>query len=190
MMNYKKDIESCLEVLHNGGLILYPTDTIWGLGCDATNEMAIQKIFNLKQRSEEKSMIILLAEESEISTYTQQKSIKVYDYIKGLNKPVTVIYNLAVNLPPNLINNDGSIGIRLVQDDFCQSLIKEFGKPIVSTSANISGYPAPTLFSDIDVLIKNGVDYVVEHRQEEQHASQPSAIVKIEENGTVTIIRH
>lgn len=190
MLGFKNDIKHCLRVLQSGGVILYPTDTIWGIGCDATNEKAVADIYKIKKRNESKSMIILVSDESEILKYTNQKStLKIYDYIKGIQKPTTVIYNDAVNLAPNLINSDGTIGIRIVRDEFCRELIREFGKPIVSTSANVSGYPPPKIFSDIDVLIKNSVDYVVERRQQEKVPGEPSTVIRMNDDGTYEVLR-
>lgn len=188
-MMFKYDIENCIKVLSSGGLILYPTDTVWGIGCDSTNEEAVSKIYKLKNRNESKSMIILVANEKDILNYTNTTELKIYDYIKGIHKPTTVIYQNAIHLADNLINADGSIGIRIVKDDFCQELIKAFGKPIVSTSSNISGYPAPSMFSEIDILIKDGVDYVVQHRQEEQVPGKPSTVIKMNEDGSYEILR-
>lgn len=188
-MLFEDDIENCTRVLNEGGIILYPTDTVWGIGCDPTNEIAISKIFKLKQRNESKSMIILVAEETDILHYTNQESIKFYDYLKGIHKPTTVIYQHAINLSEKVIAEDGSVAIRVVKDKFCKVLIKKFGKPLVSTSSNISGYPAPLLFSDIDILIKNGVDYIVRYRQDETELGQPSAIIKINDDGSYITIR-
>ena len=186
---FRNDIENCVKVLESGGLILYPTDTVWGIGCDPTNEEAVSKIYRLKNRNENKSMIILVADESDILQYTDHPSLKIYDYIKGIYKPVTVIYRNAKNLAPNLINKDGSIGIRIVKDPFCKELIQAFGKPIVSTSSNVSGYPPPKLFSDIDILIKDGVDYIVNHRQEEQVPGEPSTVIIMKEDGSYDVVR-
>lgn len=183
------DIEACLAVLNKGGLILYPTDTVWGIGCDPGNEVAVAKIYALKNRNEDKSMIILLADEKEIVNYTSQPLLTVFDYIKGTNKPVTVIYSHAKNLAPNLVNRDGSIGIRVVKDDFCKRLIQAFGRPIVSTSSNVSGYPAPGIFSDIDIKIKDGVDYVVQHRQDDTEPSTPSTVIRLGNDGSYQVIR-
>jgi L-threonylcarbamoyladenylate synthase len=188
-MQIHDDIEASVKVLERGGLILYPTDTIWGIGCDATNEKAVSKIYALKNRNEEKSMIILLAEEQDILNYTLQQDLKVYDYIKGITKPATVIYQDAKNLPKNLVNADGSIGIRVVKDEFCQRLIRAFGKPVVSTSSNVSGYPPPGIFSDIDVKIKAGVDYIVRYRQDDTEPGVPSTVIKLKEDGSYIIIR-
>ena len=188
-MLIEDDIKACLDVLSRGGMILYPTDTVWGIGCDATNEAAVAKIYKLKNRNEDKSMIILLADEEDILHYTLQKELKIYDYIKGISRPATVIYQDAKNLAKNLINQDGSIGIRIVNDAFCQALIRAFGKPIVSTSSNVSGYPPPKIFSDIDIKIKEGVDYVVRHRQDDQVPGVPSTVIQLKEDGSYKIIR-
>ena len=188
-MYFKQDIEECLTVLNNGGLILYPTDTVWGIGCDATNEKAVAKIYALKNRNEQKSMIILLADEKDILKYTDQQFPSVFDYVKGAHKPVTVIYSKAINLALNLVNADGSVGIRVVKDEFCKRLIHAFGKAIVSTSSNISGYPAPSVFADIDIKIKDGVDYVVQHRQDDMEPAAPSTVIKLNMDGSYSIIR-
>ena len=188
-MNFDIDIEQSLTVLQSGGLILYPTDTVWGIGCDATNAAAVAKIYALKKRSDEKSMIVLLADENEIPKYVSQPNPKIFDYIKGIHKPTTFIYEGAINLAENMTHADGTIGIRITNDTFCKKLISRFAKPLVSTSANISGYPTPVLFEDIDVEIKNGVDYVVQHRQDDVTAASPSAIVKLNVDGSLTIIR-
>lgn len=188
-MNIETDIEETLTVLRTGGIILYPTDTVWGLGCDATNAAAVAKIYALKKRSDEKSMIVLLADEHDIPKYVKQPDPKIFDYIKGIHKPTTFIYEGGINLAKNMMQGDGTIGIRITNDLFCKKLINRFGKPVVSTSANISGYPAPALFEDIDVEIKNGVDYIVQHRQDDINAASPSAIVKLNADGSLTIIR-
>ena len=188
-MNFDTDITEALLVLQTGGLILYPTDTVWGIGCDATDAAAVAKIFALKNREDGKSMIVLIADENEIPKYVSQPDPKVFDYIKGIYKPTTVIYEDATGLAKNLINKNGSIAIRVVKDAFCKKLINRFGKPIVSTSANIAGYPAPANFRDIDVQIKNGVDYIVQHRQDDITEAQPSAIVKWGSDGSLSIIR-
>jgi len=186
---FEDDIATCLSVLKKGGIILYPTDTVWGIGCDATNEQAVQKIYALKKRQQDKSMIILLSRESDILQYSNQDYPKVYDYIKDVAKPVTVIYKEAKNLAKNLVNSDGSIAIRIVRDKFCKTLIDLFGKPIVSTSSNISGYPPPAYFRDIDIEIKNGVDYIVQYRQDDTTMARPSTVVTIDEDGKIIILR-
>ena len=188
-MLFNDDIAECIKVLKSGGLILYPTDTVWGIGCDAQNEKAVSKIYALKKRNEQKSMIILLSDEKDILKYSDQQFPSVFDYVKGAHKPVTVIYSKAINLAPNLVNTDGSVGIRIVKDEFCKKLINAFGKAIVSTSSNISGYPAPGVFSDIDIKIKTGVDYIVRHRQDETEPSTPSIVIKLNADGSYTVIR-
>jgi len=188
-VKFEEDIELCLTALTEGGLILYPTDTVWGIGCDATNELAVAKIYRLKKRADEKAMIILLAEEKDILRYVTQPDPKVFDYIKGIHKPTTFVYEGGIGLAENIIQKDSSIAIRITKDPFCKQLIKRFGKPIVSTSANVSGYPPPAIFEDIDIAIKNGVDYVVQHRQDDQTPAVPSAVVKWNADGSLTIIR-
>ena len=189
MFVYEEDVQVCLSSLQNGGLILYPTDTVWGIGCDATNEEAVAKIFDLKKRVDTKAMIVLLGEEAQIAQYVADNNVQVFDYIKGIHKPTTVIYQKAMNLATNLVAVDGSVAIRITKDAFCKDLLKAFGKPIVSTSANISGYPTPLCFADISLDIKDGVQYVVKHRQEETNLQMPSSIVKWDEDGNLIIIR-
>lgn len=188
-MQIDDDIKASLEVLAAGGLILYPTDTVWGIGCDSTNATAVEKIYALKNRNAQKSMIVLVAEEEDILDYVDHQRALVFDFIKGIQKPVTVIYSRAKNLAPNLINEDGSIGIRIVKDPFCKMLIKRYGKPIVSTSSNVSGYPPPTNFEDIDIKIKNGVDYIVQHRQNDITPARPSTVIKLNDDDSFTVIR-
>jgi L-threonylcarbamoyladenylate synthase len=170
-------------------LILYPTDTIWGIGCDATNEEAVAKIFKLKKREDSKSMIILLDSEARLPSYIREVPEVAWDLIECADTPLTIIYDGAKNLAKNVVAEDGSIGIRITKDEFCKRLIEKFRKPIVSTSANISGNDAPASFSDIDEDIINGVDYVVNLRQEELSKSSPSAIIKLGVGGEVKIIR-
>ena len=188
-MQFANDIKECIKVLQNGGLILYPTDTIWGIGCDATNAKAVEQIYLLKQRANAKSMVVLVDDEKKIAAYIPKPDLKIFDYIKGIHKPTTVIYEGAVGLAANVISTDGTAAIRIANDEFCQQLIREFNKPIVSTSANISGYPPPQFFADIDIQIKNGVDYIVHHRQDDTTPSNPSAIIKWNTDGTIAIIR-
>src|SRR6476660_9052429 len=161
MVNFEKDIELCLQALRGGGIILYPTDTIWGIGCDATNEGAVERVYNLKNRREEKALIILLAEERDVLKWVAQPDLRVFDYLKSASKPTTVIYEGGIGLAGNLMPPDHTIAIRLVRDEFCRHLLKLFRRPIVSTSANISGLPSPAHFGEITETIKRGVDYVV-----------------------------
>ena len=188
-MKFEKDILSCLDVLKNGGLILYPTDTIWGIGCDATNAKAVEKIYKLKRRSDEKSMIVLVADEKEILRYVTQPDLRVFDYLRAEQKPVTVVYEGATGLADNLVNKDGSIAIRICNEEFCRHLIKRFRKPLVSTSANSSGQPFPENFSEISGEVKAGVDYIVQYRQEDKSIAHPSSVIKWNKDGTITILR-
>jgi len=187
MEKFESDIINSINVLQQGGTILYPTDTIWGIGCDATNAHAIQKIYQLKKREEKKSMIILLAHQGDIKNYVLHPSKKIIDFITQQKTPTTAIYNNAFNLPRGLINADGSIAIRIVKDAFCIAILHQLRKPLVSTSANISGETPPENFSMINPKIKDGVDYVVQHRQDENILHQPSSIIKLDNNGIVRI---
>jgi L-threonylcarbamoyladenylate synthase len=188
-MDFSHDVDHSLKVLQGGGLILYPTDTIWGIGCDATNATAVNRIFNLKQRPEAKSMIILLADEKELMQYVAHIDLQVFDYLAKVKKPTTVIYDGAIGLADNVINSDGTVAIRIVKDTFCKHLIKRFRKPIVSTSANLSGDPSPAFFSDIMPVIWQGVDYIVQYRQKDTAVHAPSAIIKWNKDATITVIR-
>ncbi|HET6252559.1 MAG TPA: L-threonylcarbamoyladenylate synthase [Puia sp.] len=183
------DLTASLTVLRSGGLILYPTDTIWGIGCDATNPDAVSKVYKLKQRAETKSLIVLMAGQRDILKYTTQPDLRIFDFLKTVQRPTTVIYDGAIGLAPNLINADGTIGIRLVTDDFCRHLIKRFRKPLVSTSANLSGERPPAFYREIDPRILTGVDYIVHHRRNDETPKQPSAIIKWNAGGPPTIIR-
>ena len=187
-MNFEKDIEQCLEVLQNGGLILYPTDTVWGIGCDATNEQAVDKIYKLKNRHDEKAMIVLVADERQVLQYTASPDLSVFDYLQETTKPTTVIYDGALGLAENLVGKDGSIALRICNESFCRHLIKRFRKPIVSTSANISGQPTAKVFTEITNAIKTQVDYVVAYRQDDTTVAAPSSVIKWN-NGEVIVIR-
>jgi L-threonylcarbamoyladenylate synthase len=188
MVDFQHDIEQCLAVLRSGGLILYPTDTIWGIGCDATNPDAVQKVFSLKQRPDEKALIVLVADERDVLQHVASPDLSLFEYLQQQPKPTTVIYNGAIGLADNLIAKDGSVAIRICNETFCKHLIKRFRKPIVSTSANISGQVSPKIFSDVSDEIKNGVGYVVKYRQEDETIAAPSSIIRWT-NGAVDIIR-
>ena len=175
--------------MQKGGIILYPTDTVWGIGCDATNSDAIKKIYQVKNREEKKTMIILLAHESDIAKYVYYVEKKIIDFISIQKKPTTAIFNEAINLPDNLINPDGSIAIRIVKDDFCKTLIQQLNKPIVSTSANISGETTPGNFEMISTKIKKEVDYIVTYRQDDKKIYQSSSIIKLNEINEIEKIR-
>ncbi|HEV8508379.1 MAG TPA: L-threonylcarbamoyladenylate synthase [Chitinophagaceae bacterium] len=187
-MNFENDILKCLEVLKWGGIILYPTDTIWGIGCDATNEEAVKKIYALKRRPDEKSMIILVADEKEVLRHVTQPDLEVFDYLEKTLKPTTVIYPGAIGFADSLVGADGSIAIRICRNEFCRQLIKRFRRPIVSTSANISGQPSPKNFLEIDEKVKANVDYVVQYGQDDKTNREPSSLIKFEK-GKLKILR-
>ena len=188
MIDFSTDIDNCLKVLEQGGIILYPTDTVWGLGCDATNAAAAEKIIALKQRPQNKSFVVLVTGERDVLQYIAAPDLSVFDYLQTVSKPTTVIYEHALGLAENVLADDGSVAMRICNDAFCRHLIKRFRKPIVSTSANISGQPAPSIFSQINSVVIAGVDYVVRYRQEDETPAQPSSIIKWK-NGQVEIIR-
>ena len=185
----KDEVAKALKVIQDGGIILYPTDTIWGIGCDATNTEAVKKIFRLKQRDEAKSMIILLDTDAKLPTYVQEVPEIAYDLISYAENPLTLIMPGARNISPSLIAGDGSVGIRVCNHAFCQQLIQRLRKPLVSTSANISGHPSPQYFSQVDEAVINGVDYVVDMEQESKEIRTPSTIMRLAPNGTFEFIR-
>jgi len=188
-MEFENDIVNCLEKLRNGGTILYPTDTIWGIGCDATDAAAVKKIYEIKQRPESKSLIVLLADPRDINKYISLPEPAIFDYLQKTVRPTTIIYDGAVGLAENLVAADGSIAIRVIKEDFCRHLIKRFGKPIVSTSANISGRQAPVNFANISAEIRDAVDYVVQYRQTDEDPASPSAVVRFNSRGEIQVLR-
>jgi len=188
-MRFSAEIGKCIDVLNKGGLILYPTDTIWGIGCDATNAEAVQKIYEVKKRPDKKAMIILVPDQETILTYVRTPHKNIFEYLNKTERPTTVIYNNAINLPKELIAKDNSIAIRIVKDAFCKELLHQLGKPIVSTSANISGTPSPQNFTEVDDEIKNKMDYIVRYRQEEITLTSPSSIIKLNDDGSNSAIR-
>jgi L-threonylcarbamoyladenylate synthase len=187
--DYQLDIKNCMSVLHSGGVILFPTDTIWGVGCDATNEAAVNKVLEIKQRHAAQGVIVLLADVNELASYANALPTSMQDEIDRREKPTTIIYQGAKNVATNVIPEDRTLAIRLVKDEFCQELIRQFGKPIVSTSANIHGHPSPQNFADIAQAVINQVDYVVQHRQLETSLFKPSTILKVAEDGSFQTIR-
>jgi L-threonylcarbamoyladenylate synthase len=182
-------IDKALNVLKTGGVILYPTDTVWGLGCDATNEQAVDKINSIKGRASDKSFIILLDNDSKIQSYVSEVPDVAYDLIEFAENPLTIIFSGAKNLAKNVINADGTVGIRIVKHDFCQQLLQRFRKPITSTSANVSGSPTPQTFDEISNDIKDAVDYIVDWEQELQTPKKASTIMKIGPGGQFSFIR-
>ncbi|MDR2011160.1 MAG: threonylcarbamoyl-AMP synthase [Bacteroidales bacterium] len=187
--SFQKEVKESVEVLNNGGIILYPTDTIWGIGCDATNEIAVENIYNIKKRDKHKSMLILVNSVQMMEKYVKSVPEEAYDLIEISKHPLTIIYPRGINLADNLLADDGSIGIRIVKDEFCKELIEEFGKPIVSTSANLAGTKPPLGYFDISNEIKMNVDYIVPLRLEEFSTTKSSDIIKVNSSGKIEIIR-
>lgn len=188
-MTINDDIRKACEVMEKGGVILYPTDTIWGIGCDATNEEAVKRIFEIKHRADSKAMLVLIDTAAKLNYYVKEICDVAWDLIDMADKPMTIIYDGARNLAPNLLAEDGSVGIRVTNEPFSKQLCQRFRKAIVSTSANISGTPSPANFSDISEDIKQAVDYIVECRREEKGEAKPSSIVKLGTKGEIKIIR-
>ncbi len=186
---FEQDIKACIATMEQGGIFLYPTDTIWGLGCDATDEAAVRKVSALKRRDDAKTMIILLAEAKDVLQYVANPHPDIIDIIKNFDRPTTVVYEGGVNLPANVVREDGTIAIRVTKDPFCKALLKRYRKPIISTSANLSGGPSAPLFSDIVPEIKAGVDYAVQYRQDDLTIAAPSAIVQVLESGALHYLR-
>ena len=188
-MVFNKDIREALITLRNGGIILYPTDTVWGLGCDATNSFAVDKIFKIKARSLNKSLLILVDGEQMLERYVKEIPEIVFELTRVSDSPLTIIYPEGKNLAKGVCSEDGSIGIRICNDDFCSELINRFRRPIVSTSANFSGKPAPENFSQIDKSVIDAVDFVVKYRQDDLRKSSSSPVIQVKSNGTIRIIR-
>jgi len=185
----RDEVAKALKVVQDGGIILYPTDTIWGIGCDATNTEAVKKIYRLKQRDEAKSMIILLDTENRLASYISEVPELAYDLINYAENPLTLVLPGARNISPALISADGSIGVRVVKHPFCEQLIQRLRKPLVSTSANISGKPSPQYFSQIDQHIIDGVDYVADIDQHSMEIKNPSTIMRLAPNGSFEFLR-
>jgi len=183
------DIVQCLKVLSDGGLILYPTDTVWGIGCDATNADAVKRIYKLKQRDDSKALIVLIDSADHLDHYVVDVPMIARELIDVAVKPLTIIYEGAYNLAQNVLGDEDSVGIRIPNDEFCHRLCQRFGKPIVSTSANVSGQPTARTFADINPAIINGVDYTVEYRRGDKTFHQPSNIIMLGRDGTFKIIR-
>lgn len=185
----KDEIKKACEVLQKGGVILYPTDTVWGIGCDATNEEAVRRVYEIKKRADSKAMLVLVDSPVKVDFYVKDVPMVAWDLIEMATRPLTIIYDGARNLAPNLIAEDGSVGIRVTNEEFSRQLCFRFRKAIVSTSANISGEPAAAVFSEISEEILNAVDYVVDYRREETGHPKPSSIIRLGAGGIVKIIR-
>ena len=178
-----EDIKKACEVMAAGGIILYPTDTIWGIGCDATNEKAVQRVYELKRRTDNKAMLVLMDSEAKLDRYVSDVPDIAWDLISVSDKPLTIIYSSAKNLATNLL------GIRITNEEFSKKLCERFRKPLVSTSANVSGEPSPANFSEVSEVIKEGVDYIVSYRQDDMSRPNPSSIIKLDKGGVIKIIR-
>ena len=192
-MTREQDIKNAVETMRKGGVILYPTDTVWGIGCDATNAEAVKRVYEIKQRDDSKALICLVDSDARMQRYFRNVPDVAWQLIDSLKegdaKPTTLILDGAINLAQNLIAEDGSVGIRITNEPFSKELCYRFQKAIVSTSANISGEPAAQNYGDIDPRILEAVDYVCWSRRQEHKPHTPSAIIKLKENGEVTIIR-
>ncbi len=185
----QNDIKKALEVLKNGGVILYPTDTVWGLGCDATNPDAVKKIYNIKKQEDPKSMLVLMENPALLERYVEEVPDVAWDLVEISSAPLTVIFPGAKNLPPNLIADDGSIGIRFTKEEFTTRLLQRFRRPLVSASANTSGENPPAFFDEISEEVKEQVGYIVEYRRDDITPVQPSGIIKLGPGGQIDIIR-
>lgn len=184
-----EDIKAALEVLQKGGVIIYPTDTIWGIGCDAVNDEAVKRVYEIKKRVDSKSMLVLMENAALLDRYVDEVPEIAFDLIEVSDKPLTIIYEGAKNLAKSLVADDGSIGIRITTEEFSSALIRRFKRPIVSTSANISGKPSPAFFDEIEQEVLDAVDYVVKFRQEDRQKAAPSSIIKLGRSGEIKIIR-
>lgn len=189
MKEYADDVKKAVQVMRDGGIILYPTDTIWGIGCDAANSAAVRRIFELKKRSDSKAMLSLIDSDAKLAYYVPDVPDVAYDLMDLSEKPVTIIYDNVRHMAPELVADDGSAGIRVTKEDFSRELCARFGGAVVSTSANVSGEPSPRNFSEISDVILKGVDYVVTYRQNERTGASASSIVKLGSGGLVKVIR-
>ncbi|MCX6302573.1 MAG: L-threonylcarbamoyladenylate synthase [Bacteroidia bacterium] len=188
-MDFQEDLKNSLRILREGGTILYPTDTLWGLGCDATNSSAVQKIFSIKSRDESKSLIILVNGLSMLERCVKDVPEIVYNLTSVSDSPLTIIYPEGRNLAEGVCAEDGSVGIRICNDEFCVELIERFRKPVVSTSANMAGKKSPSSFREIDEYIIRSADYTVKYRREDQQKYSASPVIKVEKNGVFKILR-
>ncbi len=189
METMTEDIKKACEVMRAGGIILYPTDTIWGIGCDATNKEAVERVYNLKRRSDSKAMLVLMDNEAKLERYVDDVPEVAWNLIEVADKPLTIIYSHAKNLAANLVASDGSVGIRITREEFSRRLCERFRLPIVSTSANVSGEPSPANFAEVSDEIRKGVDFIVSYRRDDESTSTPSNIIKLGDGGLFQIIR-
>lgn len=185
----KQDLQAAVEILKRGGIILYPTDTIWGIGCDATNAEAVQRIYALKKREDAKSMLVLVGSEVQLERTVGSIPDAARMLMEVADRPMTIIYDRAYGISPALLASDGSVGVRLTSETYSAQLCRLLGRPVVSTSANISGQKAPSDFVSISDDVKNGVDYIAQYRRTDTAKASPSNIIKVKDNGEITIIR-
>lgn len=188
-MTFEEDIKAAVACLKNGGIILYPTDTIWGIGCDATNAEAVKKIYDLKRRAESKSMLVLVDGEAMLERTVDDIPDVAWQLIEAAVNPLTIIYDHPKGMAPNLLASDGSLGIRVTNERYSNELCRRLRRPVVSTSANVSGAKAPAVFAEISDVIKEGVDYVAEYRREDEGQASPSNIIKVSGGGLIKVIR-
>ncbi len=189
MVDFEQDIRNCIKTLEQGGSILYPTDTVWGLGCDALNEAAVAKLFLLKKRPKEKSVIILLADARDIFQYVAAPPPDIVELIEQFKQPTTVIYEGALDIATGVVHESGTVAIRVTADPFCKALIKRFRRPIVSTSANTSGHATPVNFNEIESSVIRQVDYVVQYRRDDLSGAKPSRLIRLNDDGIPEILR-
>lgn len=187
-MEWRKEIDTCNEVIRSGGIVAYPTDTVWGIGCDATNAEAVKKIGEIKQRVD-KSYLVLMTDEGMLQRYVKYVPEVAWDLIDAAEEPLTIIYPEGYNLAAGVCASDGTVGVRLTEDPFCQALIRKVRKPLISTSANLSGKPTPCYFDEIEPEVLNLLDYVVQYKREDRTPMKPSSIIKLGLTGQVQIIR-
>ena len=186
---FEEDIRNCIDVLKKGGLILYPTDTIWGIGCDATNAEAVKRVYELRQRADNKAMIVLVDDASLLERYMHEVPEMAYQLIEVADKPLTIVYDDAKNIATNLLGDNNSVGIRVTSERFSKELCRRFRRPVVSTSANISGKPSALNFLEISQEIKDGVDYIVKYRQDDESEHKASSVIMLGADGSIKILR-
>lgn len=188
-MTIEEDINNAVGIMRRGGVILYPTDTVWGLGCDATNSQAVKRIYDIKQRADNKAMIVLLSRVDDLWRYIDTVPDVAVELVEAAVRPLTVVYDRGINMAPELMGADGSVGVRITRERISAGLCRALRRPIVSTSANVSGQPAPAIFPEIAPEILKAVDYVMESRRDDVSRAKPSQVIKLTDSGVVTILR-
>lgn len=188
-MTIEEDLQQAVKTLRAGGLILYPTDTVWGIGCDATRPEAVERVYRLKRRADSKALITLVGRPDDLYRYVDEVPQIALDLIEVSDRPTTIVYDRGINLAPNLLAADGSVGIRVTREQYSAGLCRLLRRPVVSTSANVSGQPSPSLFDEISPEIIDGVDYVALYRRDDRRPATPSSVIKIGNDSTVKILR-